>query len=95
MVSLARGGKRMASCVAGEGALVHRLDRDGWEGLINEPYMVGSTFRRAVIRAFSEQLRYSNQQLAKWERRVDADYGLAIDRARRALSSHDRKLKEG
>ncbi|MCB9676906.1 MAG: cyclic nucleotide-binding domain-containing protein [Alphaproteobacteria bacterium] len=95
MVSLARGGKRMASCVARSGALVHRLGRDGWDALVNEPYMVGSTFRRAVIRAFSDQLRYSNQQLAKWEKRVGEDYGLAIDRARRALSSHDRKLKEG
>ncbi|MEZ4322495.1 MAG: cyclic nucleotide-binding domain-containing protein [Myxococcota bacterium] len=96
MVSLARGGQRMASCVAGSGALVHCLDRAGWTALIEEPYMIGSTFRRAVIRAFSEQLLYSNQQLAKWERKVDEDAGMvAIHRAQRALSSHDRKLREG
>lgn len=89
MVSLARGGPRMASCVAEAGAVVHRLDLAGWNALIDEPYMVGSTFRRAVIRAFSEQLRYSNQQLAAWEAQSDRDL---LHDAVRALSSHDRRL---
>jgi len=96
MVSLARGGTRMASCVSESGAVVHELDREGWEFLINEPYMVGSTFRRAVIRAFGDQLRYSNTQLARWERKLDDDDGLAaLHRAQRALASHDAKLAGG
>ena len=64
MVSLARGGVRMSSCVATTPATVLRLPRSGWDALVAEPYLAGSTFRRAVIRAFAEQLRASNEQLA-------------------------------
>lgn len=102
MVSLARHGRRMSSCVAQQGAVVYQLDRAGWESLVNEPYMVGSTFRRAVIRAFSEQLRFSNAQLADWERRVREDEGTprpptetqreALRRAQQGLSAHGRHL---
>jgi CRP-like cAMP-binding protein len=92
MVSLARGGTRMASCVSEAGALVHRLDRAGWDTLIDEPYMVGSVFRRAVIRAFSDQLQYSNQQLAAWERRRDEDDASLIHRVRTGLSAHDDRM---
>lgn len=104
MVSLARGGHRMSSCVAQQGAVVHQLDREGWDALVHEPYMVGSTFRRAVIRAFSEQLRYSNIQLADWDRRV-RDEGTpaplserelaALRRAQQGLSAHGRHLVPG
>ncbi len=92
MVSLARGGNRMASCVSEAGALVHQLDKVGWDTLIDEPYMIGSVFRRAVIRAFSEQLQYSNLQLSDWEKRKDTDAANAIHRARSGLSGHDTRL---
>jgi CRP-like cAMP-binding protein len=68
MVSLARGGRRMSSCVADGRAVVLRLDAAGWAALIDEPTLVGSAFRRGVIRAFAEQLRASNTQLSEWER---------------------------
>lgn len=91
MVSLAENGHRMASCVAREGAVVHVLDHAGWDALLNEPYMVGSTFRRAVIRAFSDQLDYSNAQLADYERRSSAEHaGEHLRQATRALQSHDK-----
>lgn len=95
MVSLAGRGTRMSSCVAREKCRVHALDQNGWHSLVNEPYMVGSTFRRAVIRAFSDQLRYSNNQLAAWEQKLAGNYGLdAIRQAQRGLTSYDRALLE-
>ena len=88
MVSLARQGARIASCVAQQGAVVHELDLDGWQRLIGEPYLVGSTFRRAVIRAFSDQVRYTNNQLAEWNRKRSDGYGIdAIRRAKRGLAA--------
>lgn len=93
MVSLAGRGTRMSSCVAREKCRVLALDANGWNELVNEPYMVGSTFRRAVVRAFSEQLRYSNTQLAMWEAKLAGNYGLdAIRQAQRGLTSYDRAL---
>jgi hypothetical protein len=44
--------------------LVHTLDEDGWRDLTDDTTMVGSTFRRAMIRALSDQLRHTNTQLA-------------------------------
>lgn len=95
MVSLASGQPRMASCVARSSSRLVQLDREGWEALIHEPYMVGSTFRRAVIRAFADQLEYSNAQLAEYENRIgDAESSAAepsgLRNARRGLESHDR-----
>lgn len=95
MVSLAGRGTRMSSCVAREASRVHCLDHHGWNQLIHEPYMIGSTFRRAVIRAFSDQLRYSNAQLAAWENTLSGNYGLAaLRQAQRGLTSHDKALFE-
>jgi CRP-like cAMP-binding protein len=64
MVSLASGAPRMSSCVARGEVLVHTLDEDGWRDLTDDTTMVGSTFRRAMIRALSDQLRHTNTQLA-------------------------------
>ena len=95
MVSLAGRGTRMSSCVAREASRVHCLDQNGWNQLIHEPYMIGSTFRRAVIRGFSDQLRYSNAQLAAWEHTLSGNYGLAaLRQAQRGLTSHDKALFE-
>lgn len=89
MVSLARSGVRMASCVVSGPSRVHRMDHEAWHGLVSHPYMVGSTFRRAVIRAFSEQLRYSNNQLAAWERTHNTRHGQEVlSQARQGLSAH-------
>jgi CRP-like cAMP-binding protein len=91
MVSLAEGGPRMASCVVRDDAVVHVLGQDGWDALVHEPHMVGSTFRRAVIRAFSDQLDYSNAQLAAYENRTSAETAAArLRNAHHGLESHDR-----
>ena len=65
VAALAEGLPRTASCVAATRVLVQRMDRPGWESLVNEPYITGSAFRRAMIRTVSEQLRQSNRLLAK------------------------------
>lgn len=91
MVSLASDQPRMASCVARTSCRLVQLDRAGWQELIAEPYMVGSTFRRAVIRAFADQLEYSNAQLAEYENRMTGDEDASgLRNARRGLESHDR-----
>ena len=96
MVSLASGSTRMSSCVARSPSRVHMLNRDGWNALIDEPYMVGSTFRRAVIRAFSDQLEYSNAQLAEYENRMSTDGSTTgLRNAQRGLQSHDRVVAPG
>jgi CRP-like cAMP-binding protein len=91
MVSLAEEGTRMSSCVVREDARVHVLNALGWGALVNEPYMVGSTFRRAVIRAFSDQLDYSNAQLAHYENRTSTEHAAAsLRNAQRGMQSHDK-----
>lgn len=65
MVSLASGAPRMSSCVARGEVLIHVLDEPGWRDLADDTTMVGSTFRRAMIRALSDQLRHSNTQLSR------------------------------
>lgn len=65
MVSLASGAPRMSSCVARGEVLVHVLADTGWRDLADDTNMVGSTFRRAMIRALSDQLRHSNTQLSR------------------------------
>lgn len=93
MVSLAEGGRRMSSCVVREDARVHMLPEEGWRALVEEPHMVGSTFRRAVIRAFSDQLDYSNAQLAAFDSRATAEQAAArLRNAHRGLQSHDRVI---
>jgi CRP-like cAMP-binding protein len=63
MVSLASGSPRMSSCVARGDVLVHELSAEAWAELSDDASMVGSTFRRAVVRALADQLRHSNGQL--------------------------------
>lgn len=93
MVSLAEGGPRMSSCVVREDARVHMLPEVGWRALVEEPHMVGSTFRRAVIRAFSDQLDYSNAQLAAYDNRSCTEQAAAsLRNAHHGLQSHDRVI---
>jgi CRP-like cAMP-binding protein len=67
LVSLVEGVPRMASCISKTRVVVQALDRDSWLALVDEPYIAGTTFRRAMIRVLSEQLSYSNHQLADYE----------------------------
>ena len=82
MVALASGRPRMSSCVVRDGATVHALEADAWRALAAEPHLVGSAFRRAMIRALAEQLRFTNAQLAAWGAGQDA---AALAAARRGL----------
>ncbi len=91
MVSLASGEPRMSSCVARGPCQIYRLDRDSWTRLVEEPYLVGSTFRRAVIRAFSDQLAYTNAQIAEYCNRIpSAEADRTLREAQRGLHSHDK-----
>jgi hypothetical protein len=72
----------MSSCVVRDGATVHALDIEPWRALTAEPNLVGSAFRRAMIRALAEQLRYPNGQLAAWAASRDAE---ALAAARHGL----------
>ncbi len=82
MVSLASGAPRMSSVVARGEVLVHVLDDVGWRDLADDGTMVGSSFRRAMIRALSEQLRHTNTQLA---RALAEGERAALDAARSGL----------
>lgn len=82
MISLASGAPRMSSCVARGHVLVHRLDEGAWRDLTDDGTMVGSAFRRAVIRALSEQLRHTNTQLS---RALAEGERAALDEARGGL----------
>lgn len=82
MVSLVSDAPRMASVVARGEVLVHVLDMAVWQDLSGDVTMVGSSFRRAMIRALSEQLRHSNAQLS---RAIADGTAEAIDGARAEL----------
>jgi len=70
MLSLAQDQPRMATCVAKTKVGVMVLDRKGWDRLVNEPYLAGSTFRRGLLRGMAEQIAVSNKQLAEFESRA-------------------------
>ena len=57
--------ERMASCVAAEGSVLLRLDRDGWQALVRDDGPAGSCFRRAMIRVLSGQLAETNALVAR------------------------------
>lgn len=57
---------RMASVVAARRSTVLVLDDADWDRLVDEPSMVGSVFRRAMIRCLADQLTYANAQLARF-----------------------------
>lgn len=86
MVSLAEDAPRMSSCIAKTRVVVQRLGKDGWERLVREPFLAGTVFRRAMIRAISEQLAYSNGQLQAYERK-GLDYGTLL-RASAGVEAH-------
>lgn len=88
MVSLASHGPRMSSCVARSQVLVHVLDLDGWSKLIDDPYFAGTAFRRAIIRAFSDQLAYSNNQLADFDEQQTAEPIEQLAEASRGVEAH-------
>jgi CRP-like cAMP-binding protein len=69
MVSLVQDRPRMSSCVAKTRVVVLELDRQGWDALVSDPYLPGSSFRRAMIRVISDQLKFTNGQLAAFEER--------------------------
>ncbi|MBW1878567.1 MAG: cyclic nucleotide-binding domain-containing protein, partial [Deltaproteobacteria bacterium] len=70
MLSLAQDRPRMATCVAKTKVGVMVLDRKGWDHLVNEPHLAGSTFRRALLRGMAEQIATTNRQLADFETRT-------------------------
>jgi len=57
--------ERMASCVAAEGSVLLRLDRDGWQALVRDDGPAGSCFRRAMIRVLAGQLAETNALVAR------------------------------
>jgi CRP/FNR family cyclic AMP-dependent transcriptional regulator len=65
MVSLASDGPRMSSCIARTRVVVHRLDRPGWDHLLADREPPGRAFRRAMIRALTDQLQASNARLSR------------------------------
>ena len=76
----------MATCVAKTKVGVMSLDRKAWDYLVNEPYLAGSTFRRALLRGMTEQISISNKQLADFEaQRKDTT---ALMRAGAAVDTH-------
>jgi len=77
MVSLAHGGRRMATCVAKSRVIVHELGAESWQRLIDHPYGAGSTFRRAMIHAFAEHLAFANGQLAEFQQAEITEHGAA------------------
>jgi hypothetical protein len=46
---------------------VQMIDRKAFDALLTEPYIAGTLFRRALIRALLDQLAYSNTQLAAFQ----------------------------
>jgi CRP-like cAMP-binding protein len=70
MLSLAQDRPRMATCVAKTKVGLMVLDRKGWDYIVNEPYLAGSTFRRALLRGMTDQIAASNRQLADFESRA-------------------------
>ncbi len=73
MVAMVIPGPRMASVVARTSVVVHALGPEAWRGLIAHPWGTGSAFRRAVIKAFGEQLRTTNTQVVAYEQGRDVD----------------------
>lgn len=79
MLSLAQDRPRMATCVARTAVVTLVLEQGGWNDLVHEPGLAGSTFRRALLRSLNDQLAYANQRLARYEAmaRDDSDLLLA------------------
>lgn len=73
MLSLAQDRPRMATCVARTPVVTLVLDLGGWNDLVDEPGLAGSTFRRALLRSLNDQLGYANRRLARYEARARAD----------------------
>lgn len=67
LLALAHDRPRMASCVARSDVVVLVLDREGYAALAGGPYLDASAFRRAMLRAVSEQLGKANEELAQFE----------------------------
>ncbi len=67
MVSLAQDRPRMATCVARTAVAVLVLERPNWDALLAEPHITGSAFRRALLKGMSEQISFTNHQLAAFE----------------------------
>lgn len=67
LLALAEDRPRMASCIARTNVVVLTLEREGYAALSGGPYLDSSAFRRAMIRALSQQLEVANDQLASFE----------------------------
>ncbi|TNE86700.1 MAG: cyclic nucleotide-binding domain-containing protein [Deltaproteobacteria bacterium] len=67
LLALAQDRPRMASCIARTKVVVLVLDRKAYNTLAEGPYLDGSAFRRAMLRALSDQLTVANDQLASFE----------------------------
>lgn len=67
LLALAEDLPRMASCIARTKVVVLSLDRAGYSTLAQGPYLDASVFRRAMLRALSQQLAVANDQLASFE----------------------------
>ena len=67
LLALAHDRPRMASCVARSKVVVLVLDRAGYEALSEGPYLDASAFRRAMLRALSDQLAKANDEVARYE----------------------------
>ncbi|MCO4745864.1 MAG: cyclic nucleotide-binding domain-containing protein [Proteobacteria bacterium] len=67
LLALAQDQPRMASCIARSKVVVLALDRANYAALAEGPYLDSSTFRRAMLRALSQQLAVANDQLAGFE----------------------------
>ena len=75
MIGLEQGRPRMASCVARTPVSVLVLGEEGWQRLVAEPAIAGSAFRRALLKGMSEQIAFTNKQLADFQSRA-GDHGL-------------------
>lgn len=75
MVALVESGVRMCSVIAKERVVVQTIDRAAFQALLDEPYIAGTLFRRALIRALLDHLAYSNAQLANYQSRSTPDLG--------------------
>lgn len=67
LLALAQDRPRMASCIARTKVVVLCLSRDDWDALAQGPFLDASAFRRAMLRALSQQLTVANDQLASFE----------------------------